>query len=118
MQVSIIGEKTLTFSKKIVKVYRLLLKNKEFVLSKQLLRSATSIGANTAEAIFAQSKRDFLSKLTIALKEAFETRYWLLLLQEERWAGIDYQVYLDDVLEIIKILTAITKKLKERLNGS
>lgn len=112
MQESIIGKKTFLFAKKIVKIYRLLLSCKEFVLSKQLLRSGTSIGANVSEAIAAQSKKDFLSKLSIALKEAYETRYWLLLLQEEKYGNVDYNPYLHDVVEIIKILTAIILKLK------
>ena len=72
-----------TFALRIVELYRLLsFEKKEFVMSRQLLRSGTSIGANIAEAQYAQSKADFLAKMTIALKEASETLYWLQLLSE------------------------------------
>ena len=75
---SIVGEKSLAFGKRIAKCYRYLKdKKKETVMSKQLLRCGTSIGANVREGLYAQSRKDFISKLNIALKEAGETDYWL-----------------------------------------
>ncbi len=86
-------------------------------LSKQFLRSGTSIGANCAEAEFAQSRKDFNSKLTIALnylKEASETRYWITLIIENNLSTEKhFQYMLDELNQIIKILIATTKKLKE-----
>ena len=86
------------------------------VLSKQLLRSGTSIGANTRESKNAQSRMDFLNKLNIALKEADETEYWLDLLHETNY--IDDTMYKsinNDCAELIKLLTSIIKKLKDQL---
>ena len=75
---SIVGEKSLAFAKRIAKCYRYLKdKKKETVMSKQILRCGTSIGANVREGLYAQSRKDFISKLNIALKEAGETDYWL-----------------------------------------
>ena len=75
---SIVGEKSLAFAKRVAKCYRYLKdKKKETVMSKQLLRCGTSIGANVREGLYAQSRKDFISKLNIALKEAGETDYWL-----------------------------------------
>jgi four helix bundle protein len=80
---NIIKEKSYKFAVRIVKLYRYLTKEKkEYVLSKQILRSGTSIGALVYEAKFAQSKKDFINKLSIALKEANESSYWLLLLSD------------------------------------
>jgi len=80
---SIIADKSFTFAIRIIKLYKWMCKEKrEFVLSKQILRSGTSVGANVAEALQGQSKRDFLMKMNIALKEASETKYWLRLLKE------------------------------------
>ncbi|PIZ00702.1 four helix bundle protein, partial [bacterium (Candidatus Gribaldobacteria) CG_4_10_14_0_8_um_filter_33_9] len=86
-----------------------LIDSKEFVISKQLLRSATSIGANIEEAIAGQSKKDFLHKMAIALKEARETRYWLNLLDKSQIIKIDYGSYLQEIESIINILTKIIK---------
>ncbi len=114
-QRSIIGEKSLAYAIRIVKLYKYLYENKrETVLSKQLLRSGTSIGANTRESKNAQSRNDFLNKLNIALKEADETEYWLeLLYQTEYLDENEYQSIQKDTSELIKILTSIIKKLKE-----
>ena len=79
---SIIQQKTFDFSIKIILLYKQLLEQKEFVISKQLLRSATSIGANVEEALAGQTKRDFIAKMSIASKEARETKYWLRLLDQ------------------------------------
>ena len=82
-------------------------------LSKQLLRSATSIGANAEEAIAGQSRKDFISKMAIASKEARETRYWLRLLEKIKLVDIDYSGYLSNVEHIINILTKIVKTSQE-----
>jgi four helix bundle protein len=80
---NVIEYKTYSFANRIVKAYRYLTKEqKEFILSKQLLRSGTAIGALVREAKFAQSKADFINKMSIALKEANETKYWLSLLYD------------------------------------
>ena len=114
MRESIIGQKSMEFAIRIVKLYRYLVEvKKEFVLSKQLLRSGTSIGANTRESKNAQSCQDFLHKLSIALKEADETEYWLELLYRADYLNEDeYESINNDNSEIIKILTSIIKKLK------
>ena len=104
----------MAFAVRIVNLYKELKETKqEYILSKQLLRSGTSIGANTRESINAQSKNDFLNKLSIALKEADETEYWLELLYRTDYLDRNqYQSFQQDASELIKILTAIIKKLK------
>jgi four helix bundle protein len=106
---SVVQEKSFSFSLKIIKVYKGLSAQNEFVLSKQLLRSGTSIGANVEEALAAQSRRDFLSKMSIASKEARETRYWLRLLSVSEIGNESYAGLLKDVEELVKMLTAIVK---------
>lgn len=108
-------EMSFDFSLLIINLYKRLVENKEYVLSKQLLRSATSIGANVEEAIAAQSKRDFISKMSIASEEARETRYWLRLLDEGRLVEIDYSSYLNNVEHMINILTKIVKTSQESI---
>lgn len=113
---SIIAKKAYAFAIDVIKLYKKLIADKkEFVLSKQLLRSGTSIGANINEAVSGQSKRDFVHKLSIALKEARETFYWLNLLKDSDF--ID-QVTFDDIekkcSEIIKILSSIILTTKEK----
>ena len=107
----VIQDKSEDFAFKIVEIYQYLSNEKnEYVMSKQLLRSGTSIGANIAEAQYAQSKADFTSKMSIALKEANETRYWLKLLYKS-----DYyknETVVNDCVEIIKILTSIVNSSK------
>ena len=90
----------------------------EYVLSKQIMRSGTSIGANTEEASAAQSRKDFISKMSIASKEARETNYWLRLLRDSDLCDdIDYRKLIDESKEIIRILTAIVKTTsKKRLD--
>ncbi|MBP5356169.1 MAG: four helix bundle protein [Prevotella sp.] len=114
MQNSIIGDKSMAFAIRIVKLYKYLTNEKnEYVLSKQLLRSGTSIGANTRESKNAQSKNDFLNKLNIALKEADESEYWLDLLYKTEFLNNNEYISLhNDLCEIIKILTTIIKTLK------
>ena len=112
---SIIQQKSRDFAIRIIGCYKFLTEQKnEFIMSKQLLRCGTSIGANTRESKNAQSRMDFLNKLNIALKETDETEYWLDLLHETKY--LDDQQYTslnDDCIELIKILTASIKKLKE-----
>jgi four helix bundle protein len=112
---NIILKKTEDFSDRIVKMYKYLLKKKEgnSDLLKQVLRSGTSVGANTAESKFAQSDADFLTKLTIALKEANETKYWLVLLHEsETISDEEYNSIENDINTIIGTLILIIKKKK------
>ncbi|WIF96131.1 four helix bundle protein [Caminicella sporogenes] len=116
MKESIVAEKAFSFALRIIKLYKYLIKEKcEFVISKQLLRSGTSIGANIEEARYAQSRKDFISKLSISLKESAETMYWLKLLRDSKEVN-DY--YLKDVIkecdEIIRMLSSIVKSSKER----
>jgi four helix bundle protein len=107
-------EKSYRFALRIVKMCGYLRStHKEFIISKQLLRSGTSIGANLSEAVYAQSKADFISKNSIALKEAAETRYWLtLLFDSEYLTEKQYISVLNDVEEIIKMLTSIVNTSK------
>lgn len=108
-QENVIQSKSFQFALKMIELYKILTENKEYILSKQLLRSGTSIGANVEEAIAAQSKKDFIAKMSISSKEARETKYWLRLLHESKYINIDYSEYLKDIEEIINILTAIVK---------
>ena len=111
MQKSIIESKSFDFAIRIVKLCRYLNENKkEYVLSKQLLRCGTSIGANVSEAQRAQTLADFHSKMTIALKEANETLYWLKLLYQTEYISIrQYNSIYPDIDELLRILTAICK---------
>ena len=106
---NLIVTKTFNFSKEVIKVYINLKKDKVVELASQLIRSATSIGANVEEAQAAQSKRDFISKMSIAAKEARETRYWLRLLNETAITEKDVNHLLKEIEEIINILTKIIK---------
>lgn len=112
MTESIIQKKSFAFALQVIRLYKTLQSQKEFVLSKQLLRSGTSIGANVEEATAAQSRRDFISKMAIASKEARETKYWLRLLQESELVKVNLQTELSQIDEIIRILTAIVKTTK------
>ena len=111
---SIVGKKSRDYAIRIIRCYKYLPEEKrETVMSKQLLRCGTSIGANTRESKNAQSRMDFLNKLNIALKEADETEYWLDLLHETKYLDDSMYTSLNsDCAEIIKILTTIIKKLK------
>ena len=111
MNENAVVEKSFEFAVRIVKLYRYLMKeHKEYVLSKQLLRSGTSIGANVAEAQRGQSKADFISKMSIALKEANETEYWLkLLYRTDYLSKAQYDSISTDSRELLGILMAICK---------
>lgn len=112
---SIVGNKSLAFAKRIAKCYRYLCnKKRESVMSKQLLRSGTSIGANVREGLNAQSRKDFISKLNIALKEAGETDYWLDVIHSaEYFTDQEYDSLKADNDELLKLLTSTIKKTKE-----
>jgi four helix bundle protein len=109
---SIVQKKSFEFALKIVKLARKLREEGEYVLSKQVLRSGTSIGANVEEALASQTRKEFHSKMTIAFKETRETRYWLRLLEESNGAGVDLSGCLSDVAELYRILSSITKSTK------
>lgn len=107
---NIIQEKTYQFALDIIILYKKMLEKNEFILSKQVIRSGTSIGANVEEAMAGQSRRDFISKMAISSKEARETNYWLRLLRDSQLCvGIDYTGLIKESEEIIKILTSIVK---------
>ena len=112
---NVIEEKSFDFAVRVVKLYKhLTTNNSEFILSKQLLRSGTSIGANVSEAQKAQSKADFYSKMCIALKEANETLYWLKLLYKTEYLTKKEFVSIEsDIREIIAIVTSICKNISD-----
>ena len=113
---SILLGKSMDFSIRIVKLYQYLESTKkEYVMSKQLLKSGTSIGANVREGIYGQSRNDFTAKMSIALKEAVETEYWLELLS--RTGYLTEEQYVDiraDAGELAKMLTATVKQMRQK----
>jgi len=117
MSENVIEKKSFEFAIKIVEIYKhLAFEKKEFVLSKQLLRSGTSIGANISEAIHGQSTKDFLHKLQISRKEANETLYWLNLLKATNFLKQDTSYKLINLCdELVRILTAIIKTVQSKL---
>lgn len=112
---NIVVDKSKNFAVRIIKLYKYLSdEKKEFVLSKQVLRSGTSIGANVKEAIRGQSKADFSAKMNIALKEASETEYWLeLLFETEYISKQQFESIYEDCIELIKLLTSIVKSSRK-----
>ena len=110
-----IADRSFAFALQIVELYKRLSAEREYVLSKQLLRSGTSIGANVVEATAAMSKRDFAAKMSIASKEARETKYWLMLLSQGSLTEIDFSAALHEVNQLINILTAIVKTAQASL---
>jgi four helix bundle protein len=110
---NIVREKSFSFALEIISLYKQLQREKEFVLSRQMLRSGTSIGANIEEALAGQSRRDFLAKMSIASKEARETRYWLVLLQQSKLTDLDLQPAIRQAEALMKILTSIVKTTAE-----
>ncbi len=115
---NIIRDKAFEFSLKIIGLYKMLVAEKEYVISKQLLRCATSVGANIEEAGAAQSKRDFIMKMSIASKEARESKYWLALLEKSKIVDYDYSSYRIAVNDIINILTKIVKTAQNNLKNN
>lgn len=116
---SITLEKSKEFAIRIIRLYQYLSDNKrERVISKQLLRSGTSVGANFAEAIYGISDKDFLSKAHISLKECAETKYWLELLFKTQYISEnEFQSIDKDCTELIKLLTATTKTLSNKIKN-
>ena len=115
MKENLIKEKSFLFAIEIVSLYKVLAERKEFVLSKQLLRSGTSIGANVRESEHAQSKADFIHKLSIALKEANETEYWIDLLFETKYLSqTEFNIIKPKIVELLKLLTSIINTSKTK----
>ncbi|WP_312341387.1 four helix bundle protein [Chryseobacterium binzhouense] len=113
---NVLHDKSKKFAIRIIHCYKFLTDSmREFILSKQLLRSGTAIGALIAESKFAQSDKDFLNKLYIALKEANETLYWLDLLHETNFLSTkEFNSISKDATELLKLLISITKTLKSK----
>ena len=112
---NIIVQKSYAFALQIIQLYKSLIDKKEFVLSKQILRSGTSIGANIHETVASESKKDFVHKLGIAVKEARETSYWLKLLKDSDYITNDEFNKLNNSCdEIVRILNSIILTTKER----
>ena len=116
MKDNILIEKSVDFGARVIKLYQYLLHSKhEFVLSKQILRSGTSIGANINEAQYGNRKADFIAKLHIALKEAAETEYWLYVLEKSDYLDTNMaSSVLNDCLEIKRILIASINTAKQK----
>lgn len=119
MKENIVRDKSFDFAVRIVNVYKYLVdKKREFVLSKQLLRSGTAIGALVREAEQAESKADFIHKMSIALKEANETDYWLDLLYKTNYlTEKEYQALKADAVELLKLLVSIIKSSKKTMDS-
>ena len=113
MKENIIVTKTFDFALSVVNLFVQLKKENEFIISKQILRSATSIEANVEEAIAAQSRKDFIHKMSIASKEARETKYWLRLLEKSNLTSISMTNYLIEIEHILNIITKIIKTSQE-----
>jgi four helix bundle protein len=114
MAKNIIQDKSFQFASEIIELYKKLQTEREYVLSKQLLRSSTSIGANVEEAIAGQSRRDFPAKMAVASKEARETRYWLVLLQKSNLTRVELNQAIKNNEELVRILTSIVKTTAEK----
>lgn len=112
MKENVVKNKSFDFSLIIIELYKKLQEQREYVISKQLLRSATSIGANIAESEASESRADFVHKLSIASKEARETLYWLRLLERSSLVEIESDIYIDKCDEIIRLLTSIIKTIR------
>ena len=115
MKENIIKDKSINFALRIIKLYKFLNDSKkEYVISKQLMRSGTSIGANVSESEHAESKADFIHKLSISLKEANETKYWIDLLHMSDYiTDLEYISISQDINEILKLLISIIKTSKK-----
>ncbi|MEW6236370.1 MAG: four helix bundle protein [Candidatus Omnitrophota bacterium] len=116
MKENLIKEKSYQFALKIISLYQSMVEKREFVLSKQLLRSGTSNGANVEEALAGQSRADFLSKMSIASKEASECNYWLRLIRDSNLViENEIEPYLEESDAILRILTSIVKSTHENI---
>lgn len=117
MKDNLIKTKSFEFAVQSIQVYKSLLEQKEFILSKQFIRSATSIGANVQEADAGISKKDFISKMSIASKEARETLYWIQLMQSTNLVSFNFEEIKKKCEEIVRILTSIVKTSQLSLNN-
>lgn len=119
MKENVVVNKSFMFSVNIIKMYQSLVAEKrEFILSRQVVRSGTSIGANIEEAIGGISEKDFMAKMSIAYKEARETKYWLRLLRETSYLTEDkFTPILDDCDQLLKILYSIINTSKKKINN-
>jgi four helix bundle protein len=115
---NVLRNKSYQFALRMIKLFRYMCeKHKEYILSKQILRSGTAIGALVREAEHAQSKADFLNKMNIALKEANETEYWLSLLKDSDFLSEkEYNSIYENIDELLRLLVSIVKTTKTRLN--
>ena len=115
MRENVLREKSLRFALRIINLSKYLVEEKkEYIISKQICKSGTSVGANIAESVYAASKADFINKLQIALKEAGETKYWLDLLQTAEYIIKEqYESIMNDCEELLKLLTASLKTNKK-----
>jgi four helix bundle protein len=112
-----VRDKSYKFALQIIDVHDFLISKKEFVLGKQLLKSGTSIGANVEEALQGQSTKDFVSKLSISLKEAQESHYWIRLLRDKNKLDLNTaSALLKESEELIKLLTSIIKTTKKSIS--
>jgi len=109
MKDNIVATKSFDFALLIIDLYKKLKTENEFIISKQILRCGTSIGANIQEATAAFSKKDFVHKMSISSKEARETKYWLLLLKKSDLTNINVELHLKEVQSLINLLTKIVK---------
>ncbi|KAA6300873.1 MAG: hypothetical protein EZS26_002983 [Candidatus Ordinivivax streblomastigis] len=116
---NIVAPKSYSFALRIIKLYKWLIsEKKEFVLSRQILKSGTSVGALIKEAEHAQSKADFLNKMNVALKEANETEYWLMLLKDSQFLQeTEFNSIYNDCSELIRLLASIVKTTKVNLKS-
>ncbi len=118
MKENIIKIKTFDFAVRIVNLYKLLIERKEFVMSKQILRSGTSVGANAREAVNAQSIADFIHKFSICQKECDETMFWLELLKKTEYiTEIEFNSIYKDAEEVFKIIISIIVTSKKKLKN-
>ena len=115
MKKSIIKEKSFAFALQAIELYKILQFEKEYIISKQFLRSATSIGANVNEALAGESRADFVHEMSIASKKARETLYWLELLEQSQIVAFDYNIHIQKCVELVKILTSIVKNTKKKI---
>lgn len=115
MKKNVVKDKSFQFAIRIVNLSKFLIEKKEFVISKQILRSGTAVGALIRESEHAESKPDFIHKLSIALKEANESEYWLELLHKSDYIDDkQFQTLSKDLTEILKLLISILKKVKQK----
>ena len=115
---NLIVAKSFDFALKVIHLYKIMVQKNEYVLSKQMLRSGTSIGANIEEAVSAHSTKDFIARMIIALKEARETRYWLRLIDKGKLIHEEISSYINESEDIIHILTAIVNTTKKKLSAT